>query len=657
MAYPERGTAFLTKMEDGKLLRILVIEDSDNDAHLLLRDIKRMGYQVESERVETTEQVRSALKTKSWDIVLCDYSLPHLDAPTALEILKSSNIDLPFIIVSGTIGEETAVNALKAGAHDFIIKGKFARLGPAIERELREAETRRERRRAVEALQEKERLLSEAQRIGHIGSWSYDIVRDTMQYSDEMYRLLGVSPQEFQHGSRDFLELIYSADQPAAIKWMDEIKTGMQRKELDFRIFHSNGELRYIQCRGAVIFDDNARPQRFTGTAQDVSERKIYEIQIRQQIARLTALRTIDQAITSSFDKQLTMEIVLSQVTTQLQVDAASVLQLDTATQSLDYLATRGFYNQTVRTAHPDINNSYAGRAVIERHLIRVDDLSAQPDHESIAALLASENFVSYYAVPLISKGVVRGVLEVFHRSPLLPYPEWVEFLETLAGQTAIAVDNITLFENLQKSNFELAHAYDATIEGWSNALDLRDRETEGHTLRVTHMALRLAHQMGIDNEKLIHMRRGGLLHDIGKLGVPDHVLLKEGPLTDEEWEVMRQHPQFAYNWLAPIPYLREAIDIPYCHHEKWDGSGYPRGLSGESIPLSARIFAVADVWDALTNDRSYRHRWPKEKVIEYIRTNSGVHFDPQVVEAFLSNIDELIGNNSDEGLSASLRA
>ena len=173
--------------------------------------------------------------------------------------------------------------------------------------------------------------------------------------------------------------------------------------------------------------------------------------------------------------------------------------------------------------------------------------------------------------------------------------------------------------------------------------MDLRDRETEGHTLRVTEMALKLARLMGVGNEKLVHMRRGGLLHDIGKLGVPDHVLLKSSPLTDEEQAIMRQHPQFAYNWLAPISYLRETVEIPYCHHEKWDGTGYPRGLAGEAIPITSRIFAVTDVWDALTNDRPYRKAWPADKVIEYIRTNSGLHFDPKVVEVFLEHIDELL--------------
>ncbi len=630
-------------MEEKKTLRILLIEDSDNDAQLLLREIRRFGYEVEYERVETSDAMRTKLKDKEWDVILCDYSLPHLDAPHALEILKSSGLDLPFIIISGTIGEESAVNALKAGAHDFIIKGKYARLGPALDREIREAKVRHERRRAEEALREKERLLSDAQSIGHIGSWSLDIISDSLQFSDEMYHLLDISPNKFQHNSQSFLNLIYSADRPSTAKWMEEIKAGRQTKELDFRIFRSNGELRYIHCRGAIVFDERGGARRFVGTAQDISERKLSEIQIRQQIARLTSLRTIDQAITSSFDLRFTLDIVLSQVVNQLQVDAASILILDATGQTLEYRATQGFRNHSVKSAQLSIGKGHAGRSVTERRLIQIEDLRDQPNPTSITELLSGEDFVSYFAVPLIARGKVQGVLEVFHRALSQPYPEWIDFLETLGGQAAIAIDNAMLVENLRKINFELEQAYDATIEGWSHALDLRDRETEGHTRRVTRMALELARLMGVDEEKLVQMRRGGLLHDIGKLGVPDSVLLKPGPLTDEEWEIMRMHPQFAYDWLAPIPYLREAVEIPYCHHEKWDGTGYPRGLKGESIPLTSRIFAVVDVWDGLTSGRPYRQAWSHEETAKYILENSGVHFDPKVVEVFLNNIAALV--------------
>jgi HD-GYP domain-containing protein (c-di-GMP phosphodiesterase class II) len=247
-----------------------------------------------------------------------------------------------------------------------------------------------------------------------------------------------------------------------------------------------------------------------------------------------------------------------------------------------------------------------------------------------------SENFVTYIAVPLIAKGQVKGVLELFHRSPLNAGEDWMEFLEAIADQGAIAIDNATLFDELQRSNTDLTLAYDTTIEGWSRAMDLRDKETEGHSRRVSDMTLDIARNMGIKEENLVHIRRGALLHDIGKIGVSDSILLKPGPLSGEEWIIMKKHPEYAYNMLCPIEYLRPAIDIPHCHHEKWDGTGYPRGMKGEEIPLAARIFAVVDVWDALNSDRPYRTAWPKDKVIDHIRSLSGSHFDPEVVEAFL---------------------
>lgn len=194
---------------------------------------------------------------------------------------------------------------------------------------------------------------------------------------------------------------------------------------------------------------------------------------------------------------------------------------------------------------------------------------------------------------------------------------------------------------DLARANLELVNAYETTIEGWSHALDLRDKETEGHSLRVTEMTMELAHAAGISETELVHIHRGALLHDIGKMGVPDGILLKPGKLTDEEWVVMRKHPVYAFELLSPIAYLCPAIDIPYCHHEKWDGSGYPRGLKGEEIPLAARIFAIVDVWDALRSDRPYRKAWPKEKTFEHIKTDCGTHFDPKVVDLFFQMMDK----------------
>ncbi|MEK6622213.1 MAG: HD domain-containing phosphohydrolase, partial [Planctomycetota bacterium] len=275
------------------------------------------------------------------------------------------------------------------------------------------------------------------------------------------------------------------------------------------------------------------------------------------------------------------------------------------------------------------------GRAAVERHPVFIHNLRDESCVRS-KQLSRDESFVSYYVAPIIAKGQVSGVLEVFHRAPFDPDQEWLGFMETLAGQAAIAIDNVRLFEDLQHANAELVQAYDATIEGWSHALDLRDKETEGHSQRVTDMTVQISIAMGINKEHLIHVRRGALLHDIGKMGVPDNILLKVEPLTDEEWVIMRKHPVHAYKLLSRIAYLSPALDIPYCHHEKWDGAGYPRELKGEEIPLAARIFSVVDVWDALRSDRPYRKGWPEEKVREHIKSLAGTHFDPQVTEAFL---------------------
>jgi HD-GYP domain-containing protein (c-di-GMP phosphodiesterase class II) len=363
--------------------------------------------------------------------------------------------------------------------------------------------------------------------------------------------------------------------------------------------------------------------------------------QTQRRLQHITALRAIDMAITSSLDLRVTLNFFLDQVTIRLGIHAASVLLLDPRTQTLQFVAGRGFHSQGVHQTKIRLGEGVAGRAALERRLISVPDLARSDEAFRRAPLLTEEGFVSYFAAPLLAKGQVKGVLEIFNRAPLEPDNEWLEFLDTLAVQAAIAIDNSTLFEGLQKSNLDLAMAYDATIEGWSRALDLRDRETEGHTIRVTDMTLRLARTMNVGEDELVQIRRGALLHDIGKMGIPDNILLKPGPLSDEEWTVMRRHPEYAHGLLSMVNYLRPALLIPYCHHERWDGSGYPRGLREEAIPLAARIFAVVDVWDALRSERPYRQAWPEEKVREYLRSQDGKLFDPQVLTLFLNILDQ----------------
>jgi putative nucleotidyltransferase with HDIG domain len=351
---------------------------------------------------------------------------------------------------------------------------------------------------------------------------------------------------------------------------------------------------------------------------------------------QLASLRNIDLAIIANHDLRLTLEVVLAEVSATLAVDATAVWLLDDSSNTLRHAASRGLRTPWDSQFRRPLTGGHAGRSVLAREMILLSDLGSERDSSVRAPWLAQEGIKGYATIPLIVKGECLGVLEVFHRAPLEVDLDWRDALEVLAGQVAIAIDNATLFEKLQRTNRELILAYDATIKGWSRALDLRDKETEGHSIRVTELTVALAREMGMSEQEIEHVQRGALLHDIGKMGIPDAILLKPGPLTDEEWEIMRCHPQYGYDLLAPIQFLRPALDIPYYHHEKWDGSGYPHGLKGERIPLAARLFAVVDVWDALCNDRPYRRAWDPSRVTSYLQANAGSHFDPQIVEVFL---------------------
>jgi PAS domain S-box-containing protein len=375
--------------------------------------------------------------------------------------------------------------------------------------------------------------------------------------------------------------------------------------------------------------------------AGNAIQRASLHSQTELQVQRLMALREVDTAISSSMDIRITLDLLIEHLINQLKVDAVAAAIFNPDLQQLTYSAGRGFRAVPIGRVSLPLNRSLGGRVVLARQPLKFLDASEEIELLSTKSPFATEGFLSYIGLPLIAKGQVKGVLEVFHRHTLNPDNEWLDFLHTMAGQAAIAIDNAQLLENLQRSNQELAMAYDNTLEGWGRALELRDKETQGHTRRVTDLTLRLARLVGVPEQDLVYIRRGVLLHDIGKMGIPDHILNKPGKLTEEEWEIMRQHPRYAHDLITPISYLRSAEDIPYCHHEKWDGSGYPRGLKGYDIPLAARIFAVVDVWDALTSDRPYRGAWPRKKVIQYLQDESGKHFDPFIVEQFIQMISD----------------
>ena len=464
----------------------------------------------------------------------------------------------------------------------------------------------------------------------------------TWQHQNAGFVLIDYNRAAEQIGSGGIQQLLGATaeamygDSPAILQDFGRCWEEKRTIELETTLrLHASGDVKDI-----VITYVYVAPDMVLQFVADVSERTHAQAAVARHLAELSSLRAIDVSITGSLPLDLTLGVVLDQVMAQLGVDAAGVLLLNPLSHLLEHASTRGFRDPLSTTITLRLGEGHAGRAALERRRISVQDVRREPFARQ--ELLAKEEFVSYIASPLIAKGEVKGVLEVFQRSPRQPEPHWLQFLDTLAGQAAIAIDNVTLFDGLQRSNLDLSLAYDTTIAGWSRALDLRDKETEGHSQRVTDLTLALARGMGMSEADLVHVRRGALLHDIGKMGIPDSILLKPGALSEEEWVIMRKHPAYAYELLAPIAYLQPALDIPYCHHERWDGTGYPRGLRGDAIPLAARVFAVADVWDALRSDRPYRAGWPDDRVREHIRSQAGTHFDPSVVRTFLTLPDQV---------------
>ena len=358
--------------------------------------------------------------------------------------------------------------------------------------------------------------------------------------------------------------------------------------------------------------------------------------EIERRNWRLTRLVELSVNLNSTLDLDALLQLVTATASELLECEAASILLYDEKQARLFFAAATGSDPKKLAEIPVPLDMSLAGTIFRENRPVVRNDAGQDARHYSLVSEHVNFHVRSLVGVPMLIKERVIGVLEAVNKREGLFGEQDEAILSVTASHAAIAIGNAQLFREVERSNADLRLAYDATIAGWSRALDLRDHDTEGHTQRVADMTVRLARAFGLGEQAIVQIRRGALLHDMGKLGVPDAILLKPSRLTTAERKLMLRHPQYAYEMLSPIAYLSLALDIPRCHHEKWDGTGYPRGLAGEEIPLAARLFAVVDVWDALSNNRPYRKRWPQKKTLDYIRGQSGKHFDPRVVDVFL---------------------
>ena len=469
-----------------------------------------------------------------------------------------------------------------------------------------------------------------------------------IRVNDTYATMLGFDPATFKETRENWLERTHPDDREPLAEFDRDLAEGKLRSHrMEFRFKTTSGDWKWILSTGKIVeWDEQGRPLRMLGTHTDITEMKKASLEIsrllvesQRRLERIETLRAIDVAISSNYDLKQTLDVILKETITHLQVDAAAVLLHQEEGHIFKHADSLGFQTDYIQKTRENQDGVVAAQHDKWGEVVDLALVEPTGFDPLFVRMMQEENFQQYYAISLTSKGKLIGALELFIRQPFEVDDEWRNFFKTLAGQAGVAIENAQLVNGLQIANLELLQAYDATIAGWSMAMDFRDKETEGHTQRVTEMTLALARLLGMPEDQMEHIRRGALLHDIGKMGIPDAILLKPGLLTDEERAIMQTHPKMAYDMLKSIEFLRPALEIPHLHHEKWDGTGYPYGLKGEEIPLPARLFAVIDVFDALTSDRPYRPAWPKEKTLAYLQEQSGKHFDPEVVKQFLSII------------------
>jgi len=632
-------------------IRILMAEDMVFDADLAQREIRKVLQSCAFLRVETREDFIEAVHSFQPDLIITDYRMPRFDGMAALNLSIELVPFTPVIVLTGAINEDTAVECMKAGATDYVIKEHIKRLGQAVVHALEEKQIRLQRRQAEESLREREVLYRTL----------VETLPDAVIVTNAQGEITYVSPMTLTFFGYDHEDEVLGVDTeywltPGSLEMGKQafrcVIAGGTIRNLELQMYRKDRSTFYGEISESPLEDGQSNTAGIIITIRDVSERKQANLALQESEAlyrartiELETLFTLSTLLRQAKNARDMLQVALNEVQRLLGVDSATFMLLDREKENFNIALAVG-------TLSSDIGKSFSVR---EESLCRQVFMTKRP-YVTADYSLDAHRFIAGWNdytitdlgaaayVPIQSEDEILGVLMMAYNkrpnSRLFGHDE-VRLLSTIGEMTGNYLRRAWLFEDLQLSHEQLSNAYEDTIDALSRALDLRDRDTEGHTRRVIDLTLSLARRVGMDDAQLVHVRRGAYLHDMGKIGIPDMILLKPGALTDEEWEIMRRHPQYTYDMLSHIDFLRPALDIPYCHHEKWDGTGYPCGKKGEEIPLAARLFAVVDVWDALTNERPYRPAWPREKVVRYIKEQSGSHFDPHIVDIFLEIIQD----------------
>jgi PAS domain S-box-containing protein len=569
-----------------KSLRVLIVEDSEDDALLTIHALKKGGYDPVYERVEDAGAMRKALETGSWDIILCDYQMPKFSGLAAIALLKETGVDLPFIIVSGAIGEEMAVECMRSGAYDYVMKNSLSRLASAIDRELKEVESRRKHRRVEETLKKSQRLLAETGRIGKVGGWEFDIDTGKQTWTEEVYNIHEVD-LTYDPTVEKGIHFYTPASMPIIERAVQRVIEHGEPYNVELEIITAKGNLRSVNAIGKADLEH----RRIYGFFQDITERRRAEDDLKEALEKYRSL-------------------------------AAYVDSIYLVDRNCTFL----FMNEKHLKRFGLLLEEVVGKKYGEFH-----------SEEDAKRLAADVNEVCQTGNPITKEHRSERDGKFFLRTftPIIGKDS-----DGKISQVAVISKEITHIKlaekKLQDTLNSLRRAVNTTIQVMVSAVETRDPYTAGHQIRSADLARAIATEMGLSPEKIDGLRMAGSIHDIGKLSIPAEILSKPTKLSEIEFSLIKEHAQRGYEMLKDVESPWPLAEIVYQHHERMDGSGYPRSLKGEEILIEARILTVADVVEAMASHRPYRPGLGIAAALNEIEQNSGTLYDNAVADACL---------------------
>lgn len=570
-------------MVSDKTLRTLVVDDSEDDAFLIIQELKKCGYKPVFERVETAVSMKRSIEEKQWDIVLCDYKMPEFSAPEAIDLLKKSNIDTPVIIVSGAIGEETAVNCMHMGARDYVMKDKLSRLCPAITRELEEAESRIKEKHAKIALIRSEDRFRAQYQVSPIATFTWEKIGDDFVLLECNDAALTLAGESFKKYVGESAGEIYSRKN----KVLNDIRRCFEEKNVIRRETKSTHFLpgRDIICTYAFVPDNLVMVH-----VEDVTERRLAEKNLIESEARYRSL----------FDRSLDNIFIIDYKGNFIDANNSALTQYGYGKEDLSALNIASFMDsdqmKLSRKIMREIRKTGAQKELSELKL-RYRDKDIYMETQGSAVMLNGKS----EAVQIIARDITRR-------------------------KKAEAELNETL-ESLRKS-------LGSIVGVLASALEFRDPYTACHQSRSTNLACAIALEMGLELDRIEGLRMAGSVHDIGKLSIPAEILAKPKRLNKLEYSLIQEHPQSGYEILKNVESPWPLAQIVYQHHERLDGSGYPLNLKGDEIIVEARILGVADVVEAMCSHRPYRPSLGISAALEEIEKNIGITYDADAARA-----------------------